>query len=113
MDATELVEAVERPESLRAIPGVTGPARGVVPLARWLYNTLNYVAYVFSQLLVEGGGEVIDLICQEIYSLCGSVSMHLAFPLPIARLDGELDRLAVDESLDVRVRHFRMEGYVE
>ena len=48
-----------------------------------------------------------DLHCQEVQNLlCGSVAVDLALPLSITGLDSELDGLAVDDGLDIRVGHF-------
>ena len=47
-----------------------------------------------------------DLPAKRFNLLCGSVAVDLALPLPVTGLDNELDRLALDNSLDIRSGHF-------
>ena len=47
-----------------------------------------------------------DLPAKRFNLLCGSVAVDLALPLPVTGLDNELDRLALDNSLDIRGGHF-------
>lgn len=75
---------------------------------------LAHVALSFPRLSMGWGrgegGEwegVVDRSIRHVprdHLLCGSVAVDLALPLAIARLDGKLDGLAVDDALDI-ARH--------